>query len=137
MPRLTTSDGEAAIRTAIATARSAEGEAGWIAYLARDPRQLDLKGNVGWPIYVGQSKEFGTRVRNHLRKSEKLSQAHDSVRKRISEILHDGHVSSRRKNQQEPLSSPGTCAGKVKPFPRPFLVAARALPGPCEWPLPC
>jgi len=70
----------------------AERERGWITYLARDPRRLDLKGNRGWPIYVGQSKEFGTRVYNHLRKSEKLAQAHDSIRKRIREILHDGHV---------------------------------------------
>jgi hypothetical protein len=92
MLRLTTSEVEAAIRTAIATARAAEREGGWITYLARDPRQLDLKGNVGWPIYVGQSKELGKRVRNHLRTSEKLSQAHDSVRKRIKAILHDGHV---------------------------------------------
>jgi hypothetical protein len=53
---------------------------------------VDLRGNLGWPIYVGQSKEFGKRVRNHLRTSEKLAQAHDSVRKRFREILHDGHV---------------------------------------------
>ena len=76
----------------IAGARAAEREGGWITYLARDPRKPDLRGNPGWPIYVGQSKEFGKRVRNHLRTSEKLAQAHDSVRKRIREILHEGHV---------------------------------------------
>lgn len=92
MPGRTTSEVEAAIRAAIVAARDAEREGGWITYLARDPREVDLKGNIGWPIYVGQSKEFGKRVRNHLRTSEKQAQAHDSVRKRISEILHDGHV---------------------------------------------
>ncbi len=87
-----TSEVEAAIRGAIEAARTAEREGGWITYLARDPRQPDLKGNAGWPFYVGQSKEFGKRVRNHLRTSEKLAQAHDSVRKRIRQILHSGHV---------------------------------------------
>lgn len=87
-----TSEVEAAIRAAIEAARAAEGEGGWITYLARDPRRLDLKGNPGWPFYVGQSKEFGKRVRNHLRTSEKLAQPHDSVRKRIKEILHAGQV---------------------------------------------
>jgi len=92
MPRRTTSEVEAAILTAIVAARDAEREGGWITYLARDPRQVDLKGHIGWPIYVGQSKEFGKRVRNHLRTSEKQARALDSVRKRITEILHDGHV---------------------------------------------
>lgn len=92
MPRRPTSEVEAAIRAAINAARTAEREGCWITYLARDPRRVDLKGNLGWPIYVGQSKEFGKRVRNHLRTSEKLAQAHDSVRKRVREILHDGHV---------------------------------------------
>lgn len=92
MARRTSSEVEAAIRTAIATTRAAESEGGWITYLARDPRKEDLKGNPGWPIYVGQSKELGTRVRNHLRTSEKRAQAHDSVRKRIREILHEGYV---------------------------------------------
>lgn len=92
MARRPTSEVEAAVRAAIVAAQAAEREGGWITYLARDPRQVDLKGNRGWPIYVGQSKEFGKRVRNHLRTSEKLAQAHDSVRKRIKEILHDGYV---------------------------------------------
>ena len=92
MPRRTTSEVEAAIGSTIAAARAAEREGGWITYLARDPRRLDLKGNPVWPIYVGQSKEFGKRLRNHLRTSEKLAQAHDSVRKRFRQILHDGHV---------------------------------------------
>ena len=92
MARCSSSDVEAGIRSAIEVAREAERERGWITYLARDPRRMDLKGNPGWPIYVGQTKEFGKRVRNHLRTSEKLAQAHDSVRKRIREILHAGHV---------------------------------------------
>jgi hypothetical protein len=92
MMRGPTSQTEAAIRATIAVARAAEMGGGWITYLARDPRQPDLKGNRGWPIYVGQSKEFGKRVRKHLRTSEKLAMAHDSVRKRIREMLHDGHV---------------------------------------------
>jgi hypothetical protein len=83
---------EAAIRATILAAQAAEQEGGWVTYLARDPRQSDLKGNPGWPIYVGQSKEFGKRVRNHLRTSEKKAQAHDSVRKRIKQILHSGQV---------------------------------------------
>jgi hypothetical protein len=92
MPRRPTCEVEASIRASIAAARVAEREGGWITYLARDPRKVDLKGNSGWPVYVGQSKEFGKRVRNHLRTSEKLAQAHDSVRRRIQEILHNGHV---------------------------------------------
>jgi hypothetical protein len=86
------SEVERAIQATIAAARKAEEEGGWITYLARDPRREDLRGNRGWPIYVGQSKEFGKRVRNHLRTSEKLAQGHDSVKKRFKEILHAGHV---------------------------------------------
>ena len=92
MAHRSTPEVEAAISAAILAAQAAEREGGWVTYLARDPRRLDLKGNWGWPIYVGQTKEFGKRVRNHLRTSEKLAQAHDSVRKRIRQILHDGHV---------------------------------------------
>jgi hypothetical protein len=90
--RHSTSEVEAGIVLAIEAARAAEREGGWITYLARDPRKVDLKGNRGWPIYVGQTKEFGKRVRNHLRTSEKVAQAHDSIRSRIKAILHDREV---------------------------------------------
>lgn len=92
MAKRSSSNVDAAIRAAIDVALEAEREGGWITYLARDPRRVDLKGNPGWPIYVGQTKEFGKRVRNHLRTSEKLAQAHDSIRKRIRAILHSEHV---------------------------------------------
>ncbi len=38
------------------------------------------------------SRRLGKRVRNHLRTSEKQARAHDSVRTRISKILHEWHV---------------------------------------------
>lgn len=43
--------------------RAAERKGGWITYRARDPRQEDLKGNLGGPIYLGQSKEFARACR--------------------------------------------------------------------------
>jgi len=81
-----------AIRAAIAAAQAAAQEGIWITYLARDPRFVDRKGNSGWPIYVGQSKDFGTRVRNHLRTSEKRASGNTSIKRRMKEILHAGHV---------------------------------------------
>jgi hypothetical protein len=90
--RRSTIEVEAAIVAAIDAAREVERYGGWITYLARDPRHRDKKGNIGWPIYVGQSGEFGKRVYNHLRKSEKLARVDDSVKKRIKDILHDRHV---------------------------------------------
>lgn len=55
MPRGSTPEVEAAIVAAIEAARAAEREGGWVTYLARDLRRLDIRGNRGWPIYVGQS----------------------------------------------------------------------------------
>src|SRR5688500_15843280 len=66
-----------------AAAKEAEEEGVWITYLIRDPRRVDLKGNqAGWPIYVGQTDQFGRRVRNHLRKSEKLARAGTGIKAR-------------------------------------------------------
>lgn len=81
------------IERQIALARKAEQEGVWITYLMRDPRRPDLRGNnAGWPIYVGQTDEFGNRVRNHLRKSEKLARRGKGIKARLKELLHDGVV---------------------------------------------
>lgn len=76
----------------IAAAKAAEVEGDWITYLVRDPRKPDLRGNCGWPIYVGQTDEFGKRVRNHLRKSEKLARRGAGIKYRMKELLHVGVV---------------------------------------------
>lgn len=84
---------EQLIRQRIETAKAAEMPHEWITYLIRDPRRPDLKGNLeGWPIYVGQTDEFGKRVRNHLRNSEKLARKGRSIKARIKELLHAGVV---------------------------------------------
>jgi hypothetical protein len=86
-------DVEERIRAAIATAKAAENEGEWITYLIRDPRRPDKKGNAaGWPVYVGQTDEFGKRVRNHLRKSEKLARKGKGIKNRLKEVLHAGVV---------------------------------------------
>ena len=55
------------IQAEVNQARVAEKEGGWITYLIRDPRYPDKLGNAaGTPIYVGQSKEFGTRVKSRF-----------------------------------------------------------------------
>ncbi len=77
----------------VARARAAEAEGGWITYLIRDPRFPDKLGNPkGTPIYVGQSKEFGTRVRSRFDKCEKAATAKDSVERRVTDLLHEGWV---------------------------------------------
>lgn len=77
----------------VALAREAEAYGSWITYLIRDPRRPDLRGNVaGWPIYVGQTDEFGKRVRNHLRKSEKLARKGKGIKSRLKALLHAGVI---------------------------------------------
>lgn len=84
---------EQSIRQRIETAQAVEGHENWITYLIRDPRRPDLKrNNAGWPIYVGQSDEFGRRVRNHLRNSEKLARKGSGIKARIKALLHSGVV---------------------------------------------
>ena len=57
------------IRRQIERAHNVHQDGTCITYLIRDPRRPDLRGNkLGWPVYVGQTDEFGRRVRNHLRK---------------------------------------------------------------------
>lgn len=81
------------IQYQIARARLLDVGGGWITYLIRDPRRPDRKGNAaGWPIYVGQTDEFGRRVRNHLRKSEKLARRGTGIKQRMKELLHAGIV---------------------------------------------
>jgi hypothetical protein len=43
-------------------------------------------------VYVGQTDEFGRRVRNHLRKSEKLARKGSGVKFRLKALLHAGAV---------------------------------------------
>jgi hypothetical protein len=74
-------------------AREAEKEGGWITYLIRDPRVPDRRGNpAGTPIYVGQSKEFGKRVRSRFDKCEKAATNKDRIEKRVADLLHQGIV---------------------------------------------
>jgi hypothetical protein len=81
------------IQERIAFAREAQEDGVWITYLIRDPRRPDLRGNVsGWPVYVGQTDDFGRRVRNHLRKSEKLARKGKGVKVRLKKLLHAGAV---------------------------------------------
>lgn len=81
------------IERQIALARAAEQDGGWVTYLMRDPRRPDLRGNpAGWPVYVGQTDEFGKRVRNHLRKAEKNARKGKGIKARLKELLHAGVV---------------------------------------------
>lgn len=75
-------------------ARAAEKDGGWITYLIRDPRYRDQKGNPGRPIYVGQSKEFGTRVRTRFDRCEKSATRKDSIEKRMADLLRQGIVAT-------------------------------------------
>jgi hypothetical protein len=80
---------EQQIRLRIEAAKAAEVLGDWITYLIRDPRRPDLKGNPeGWPIYVGLTDQFGKRVRNLLRNSEKLARKGRGVKALIKELLH-------------------------------------------------
>lgn len=84
---------EQLIQERIRIAKTAEETGGWVTYLIRDPRRPDLKGNqAGWPVYVGQTDEFGRRVRNHLRKSEKAARRGTGIKQRMKELLHAGVV---------------------------------------------
>jgi hypothetical protein len=86
-------DVERQIRQEIELAREAHRDDMWITYLIRDPRRPDLKGNPeGWPVYVGQTDDFGKRVCQHLRKSEKLARKGKGVKYRLKELLHAGSV---------------------------------------------
>ncbi len=81
------------IQEEIDRARLAEKEGGWITYLIRDPRYPDKLGNpTGTPIYVGQSKEFGKRVKSRFDKCEREATLKDSVDRRVADLLHAGHV---------------------------------------------
>ena len=84
---------ERLIEEKIALAREAEEQGIWITYLIRDPRRADLRGDAaGWPVYVGQTDEYGRRVRNHLRKSEKLARRGKGIKYRLKALLHAGVV---------------------------------------------
>ena len=84
---------ECEIERQIGRARAEELERTWITYLIRDPRRPDLRGNpAGWPVYVGQTDEFAKRVRNHLRKSEKLARKGVGIKYRLKELLQAGVV---------------------------------------------
>ncbi len=77
----------------VALAREAEAGGGWITYLIRDPRFPDKKGNaLGTPIYVGQSKEFGTRVHTRFMKCEREATQKDTIERRVADLLHAGCV---------------------------------------------
>lgn len=81
------------IQHEIDRARVAEREGGWITYLIRDPRYPDKLGNpAGTPIYVGQSKAFGNRVKSRFDKCEKAATIKDNADRRVAELLHLGHV---------------------------------------------
>ncbi|MEN3237803.1 MULTISPECIES: hypothetical protein [Methylobacterium] len=80
------------IDTEVQKAPEAEKAGGWITYLIRDARELDKRGNPGVPIYVGQTKEFGRRVRSRFDQCEKAATAKDSIERRLAELLNLGIV---------------------------------------------
>ncbi len=82
----------ALIDAEVQKAREAEKAGGWVTYLIRDPRSRDKRGNPGLPIYVGQTKEFGRRVRSRFDRCEKVATARDSIERRVAELLHQGIV---------------------------------------------
>jgi len=81
------------INVAVTQARREQAKGGWITYLIRDPTKPDKKGShAGTPVYVGQSKEFGTRVRSHFMNCEKAAGSKDCIEKRLADLLHVGVV---------------------------------------------
>lgn len=83
----------AAMQAEVLAAAEAEKLGGWITYLIRDPREPDHRGNqAGTPIYIGQTKEFAKRVLNRFMTSEKRAKAHDSIERRVSDLLHQDVV---------------------------------------------
>lgn len=76
-------------------AADAKVDGEWITYLIRDPRKPDKLGNIaGTPIYVGQTKDFRTRVRSRFDRCEKAATAKDTIEKRLADLLHAGVVAS-------------------------------------------
>lgn len=74
-------------------AADAQRDGEWITYLIRDPRTPDKLGNTaGTPIYVGQTKDFRTRVRSRFDRCEKAATQKDTIEKRIADLLHAGFV---------------------------------------------
>jgi hypothetical protein len=68
-------------------------QGGWITYLIRDPSRPDLKGNpAGWPIYIGQTKQFGVRVRGRFMECERNATVRDTIERRVADCLHQGVV---------------------------------------------
>lgn len=87
----------------VSKARAHESPGVWVTYLARDPRRPDMKGNpAGWPIYVGQTDQFGRRVSNHLKKSEKLARKGDGIKSQLKKLLHSGVVPAFEVLDQQP-----------------------------------
>lgn len=83
----------AAIDHQIVLAAEADKLGGWITYLIRDPSRPDFRGNAaGYPIYIGQSKNFSTRVLRRFLTSEKKATKKDSIDKRVSDLLHQNIV---------------------------------------------
>jgi hypothetical protein len=77
----------------VLAAAEAEKLGGWITYLIRDPRKPDRRGNqAGTPIYIGQTKQFAKRVLNRFMTSEKAAKAHDSIERRVTDLLHQDVV---------------------------------------------
>ena len=79
-----------------ARAKDAQRDDQWITYLIRDPRSPDRRGNLGTPIYVGQTNDLPKRVLSRFMKCEKeaVGKQTDCIERRIASLLHLGIVAS-------------------------------------------
>lgn len=82
------------IMAATARAKEAQRDGQWITYLIRDPRYPDKRGNLGTPIYVGQTNDFPARVLSRFMKCEKdaSGKGTDCIERRVADLLHLGIV---------------------------------------------
>ncbi len=100
MPKYQSDPGRRAVLAKImaetSRAKEAQRDGQWITYLIRDPRYPDKRGNVGTPIYVGQTNDFPKRVLSRFMKCEKeaAGKGTDCIERRIAALLHLGIVAS-------------------------------------------
>lgn len=88
----------------VARAREAQRDGEWITYLIRDPRGQDKRGNLGLPIYVGQTNDFPQRVLSRFMKCEKeaAGKGSDCVERRVADLLHVGVVATYQVLEYQP-----------------------------------
>jgi hypothetical protein len=87
-----------------ARAKDAQREGQWITYLIRDPRHPDKRGNLGTPIYVGQTNDFPERVLSRFMKCEReaVGKGTDCIERRVAGLLHFGIVATYQVLEYQP-----------------------------------